>query len=442
MPKLTQLASAMALLSLLSACQEQSTELDESKTKVQQTAALLAPPQNSDLVSDDIAIPSLPPLNTRQDTISFVTALPRDLTVAETSSDTLDEWQQTMSQTRKSDEYWMTVSGESLNKGLVLPITQGASVIRIAPRADTSSGGLIHADPISPENVELFTHQSQDKNPRQQSQALIKSMADPAALATAGLVDDSSALVMSAEAKPGQYTLKVKQPLGINSNYLVNVKEKNSPYQLTLTAPNTLKHSAEAMAISLELSQAQMPLSPKAKLKLADGSSVELVMQNDNGQWRALMPAVLPEPSSNAGLSELQIDAESMIDGHWVKRTVKTAFKQYVDSAKIKEDVTINWQKGVPTAVTFTVETQTAARYGINAVLVGHDADGKTRAILRSQTAAWLTPDTNQLTLALDQQLILASGLLPPYELKGLELQDQGQMARISYQSHGLTLTE
>lgn len=46
-----------------------------------------------------------------------------------------------------------------------------------------------------------------------------------------------------------------------------------------------------------------------------------------------------------------------------------------------------------------------------------------------------------KLKLMFDPKLIQASGLQPPFELNELELQDQGQMARLSFQANALVLT-
>jgi hypothetical protein len=60
---------------------------------------------------------------------------------------------------------------------------------------------------------------------------------------------------------------------------------------------------------------------------------------------------------------------------------------------------------------------------------------------MRTQAANWLTPESSKLKLMFDPKLIQASGLQPPFELNELDLQDQGQMARLSFQANALVLT-
>ncbi|MCD8552273.1 MAG: DUF4785 family protein [Shewanella xiamenensis] len=153
------------------------------------------------------------------------------------------------------------------------------------------------------------------------------------------------------------------------------------------------------------------------------------------------MPADLPLASSNAGLSEIEVTVQTQVDGRPVQRTVKTAFKSYVNSASIKPEVLTVWDKGVPNQVNFELNVAEAGRFGLSGVLTGTNAEGQKVAIMRTQAATWITPESPKLKLMFDPTLIQASGLQPPFELNELELQDQGQMARLSFQANALVLT-
>ncbi|MBO6226249.1 MAG: DUF4785 domain-containing protein, partial [Shewanella sp.] len=99
------------------------------------------------------------------------------------------------------------------------------------------------------------------------------------------------------------------------------------------------------------------------------------------------------------------------------------------------------WDKGLPNQINFELSVAEAGRFGLSGTLTGTNAEGQKVAILRTQAANWLTPESPKLKLMLDPKLIQASGLQPPFELNELELQDQGQMARLSYQAKALILT-
>lgn len=60
-----------------------------------------------------------------------------------------------------------------------------------------------------------------------------------------------------------------------------------------------------------------------------------------------------------------------------MQRTVKTAFKSYVNSASIKPEVLTVWDKGVPNQVNFELTVAEAGRFGLSGVLTGTNAEGQ-----------------------------------------------------------------
>ncbi|MGL6013496.1 MAG: DUF4785 family immunoglobulin-like domain-containing protein, partial [Shewanella oncorhynchi] len=246
---------------------------------------------------------------------------------------------------------------------------------------------------------------------------------------------------MSAKATPGEYRLQVSQPLTPSASYLVNVKEKGSPYQLSVKAPIAIAADAQTLGLELALSQSDNAFVPQAKLKQADGNMQPLAMVKQGGTWQAVIPAGVALSSSNAGFSEIEVTVQTQVDGRPVQRTVKSVFKSFVNSASIKPEVLTIWDKGLPNQINFELSVAEAGRFGLSGTLTGTNAEGQKVAILRTQAANWLTPESPKLKLMLDPKLIQASGLQPPFELNELELQDQGQMARLSYQAKALTLT-
>ncbi|QYK12674.1 DUF4785 family protein [Shewanella rhizosphaerae] len=423
-----KMASVFALSALLSACQndEPQAENTPQASAVTVTQVTLLAPTSGDLTIDTLATTELPAVNGNRGGVSF--SAPMGAAVQIQAPSQLDQ--------SSSDQYWRTVSGAELNKGIMLAVSQNDSVIRVAPRGDASSGALQHSPAISPNQLRLYKI---DKQSVDKSASMIQSMSDPQAMATAGIVDDSSALRLSKQATPGVYQLQVVQPLGANDSYLVNVKEKGSPYQLALSAPNRLSSQAPKLAFDLKLSNSDMALSPTATLKQSDGRYHRLAVVKQGDNWQAQLPDELAMPSSNLGLSEIQVDVETRVNGLPLIRTVKTAFKQYVPAAKLKDQASIYWQDSKPTQAIFDLKVASPGRYQISAVLVGTDALGKQANILRAETAQWLDAD-GQVSLSFDAEQLKASGLGAPYAIKALELKDQSQMARLSYLGEAASL--
>ncbi|MCG9712549.1 DUF4785 family protein [Shewanella insulae] len=423
-----KMASVFALSALLSACQNDETPAENAPeaSAVTVTQVTLLAPTSGDLTIDTLAATELPPVNGNRGGVSFSAPI--------TSAAQLVA--PTQLEQSSSDQYWRTVSGAELNKGIMLAVSQSNSVIRVAPRGDASSGALQHSPAISPDQLRLYKVNKQNVD---KSASMIQSMSDPQAMATAGIADDSSALRLSEQATPGVYQLQVVRPLGANDSYLVNVKEKGSPYRLALSAPKRLSSQAPKLAFDLKLSNSDIDLSPTATLKQSDGRYHRLAVVKQGDNWRAQLPDELAMPVSNLGLSEIQVDVETRVNGLPLLRTVKTAFKQYVPAAKLADEASIYWQDSKPTQAVFDLQVASPGRYQVSAVLVGTDAQGKQANILRAETAQWLDAD-GQVSLSFDAEQLKASGLGAPYAIKALELKDQSQMARLSYLGEAASL--
>lgn len=405
------------------------SDSDDTLTPVAQTLSrtdTLSVPGANDLTVGAVSQPVLPGLNSSQDRVSFVSPLQ-------------GQYQPSPPQilhSNVSDEYWVRVSGKELNQGMKLSVSQSGSLIRLAPRADLSSGQTVSPDAIAPEAIQL-TRPGAD----QSSASLVKTRVDSQALATAGLTDNSSALQLSDAATAGTYQLKVSQPLQADAIYLLNVKEKGSPFQLTMTAPTTLASQPQAASISfqLDMSRSDNQLQPEAFLRLADGREQALKVNKQQGQWQAELPTQ-SMASSNAGLNEIHVRVNTQVDGKPIQRTVKSAYKPYIETAALQREITSQWQDALPHSLSFTLDVAAPGRFQLGAILTGSDANGNEVQLLSTQVADWLTPDANILVLPLDSDLIKASGLQAPFRLRALELKDQGQMARLSLQETALEL--
>ncbi|QDF76844.1 MULTISPECIES: DUF4785 domain-containing protein [Shewanella] len=423
-----KMASVFALSVLLSACQSDDPQTDNASqaSAVTVTQVTLLAPSSGDLAVDTLAATELPPVNGNRGGVSFSAPIKHKAQLIAP----------TQLEQSSSDQYWRTVTGAELNQGIMLAVSQSDSVIRVAPRGDVSSGALRQSPAISPDQLRLY---KVNKQTLDKSVSLIQSMSDPQAMATAGIVDDSSALRLSKRATPGMYQLQVVQPLSANDSYLVNVKEKGSPYQLTLSAPKHLSSQTPLLAFDLKLSNSDIDLSPTATLKQSDGRYHSLAVVKQGNKWQAQLPDDLTMPSSNLGLSEIQLDIETRVNGLPLIRTVKTAFKQYVPAAKLLDKANIHWQDTKPTQAVFDLQVASPGRYQVSAVLAGTDAQGKQGNILRAETAQWLDAD-GQISLSFDAEQLAASGLVAPYAIKALELKDQSQMARLSYLGEAASL--
>ncbi len=159
--------------------------------------------------------------------------------------------------------------------------------------------------------------------------------------------------MLSSDIKPGLYRLQVAAALTATDNYLVNVKEKGSAYRLKLSTPSSLEANTHLeLELALENDKAMgSPRLASARLQQASGEQTPLRLSQSGNSWR-LQNEQLPMPSSNAGFSELVVDIETQVDNTLVRRTVKTAFKQFYPSARLAPEIKVGWQNGLPSAST------------------------------------------------------------------------------------------
>ncbi|WP_299011193.1 DUF4785 domain-containing protein [uncultured Shewanella sp.] len=433
MPSFIKLTHALLLLSATLAISPIASAMDLQNHNTQDTPLVsqiltLSTPTAKDLYSNSLQINTLPAINTRRQYTSYVSKASNQKHFAPART-----------QTSQSDQYWKTVTGAQLNQGIDFSISQTKSIIRIAPRHETITN-LNIPDRISPDDIIVTPKEkSTIKNPLDKPQSLIYSVVDADALATAGLNDNSSALTLSSEALPGQYRLQVTKKLPADGRYLINVKEKHSPFQLSLNAPIAINQHAKAIRFNLDLSQSNAKLLPQVFLQNNQGKQTPLKVSSHQDHWQAHLPDNIALSTHNAGLSEIVVNIDTQVDGLPVVRTVKTAFKAFVNSAKITDKIQIIYHNKQAQYLLLNLDIANEGRYEVSAILSGTDKSGQSQAILTTQAASWLTLDNSQLKLMLDPKLIQASGLKAPFTLSALELKDQSQMARLSYQAQALT---
>ncbi|MCL1037440.1 DUF4785 domain-containing protein [Shewanella submarina] len=420
MKNLKLLALPVLTLSLSAAAADNLISLDPIEARLTADPVALKPLPVSKPA--ELTAPSGEGVNQRRETVSFVTPLSGQYQAPVIASE----------HTSVSDEYWRRVTGKELNRGIDLNVSQSGSLIRLAARVDNSNGAPMQADSIAPADIQLELPGS-----KLQPQRLIRSQADSQALATAGLADNSSALLMSRSAPPGQYKLKVKSGLNPNAQYLVNVKEKGSPYTLSLTTPTSLATGSQ-MNFSLKLNKASKALKPTAFIRHGDGTETRVALSSAKGFWQA--KNIQQSDEVTPGLSELHIQVETQVDGKPVTRSVKSAFKSYVNSARLGAMGKTQWHKKLPEMVSFPIEVADEGRFQLGAVLTGIGSNGREYQILKTEVAGWVSASAPVLELPLDADLVRKSGLKPPYRLRAIELKDQGQMARLSLSDSPLSL--
>ena len=306
----------------------------------------------------------------------------------------------------ESREYWQTVDGVELQKGVQLKTTAPGAVIRISPTRGSAS--LTPADVAVSGNNGKAAHLEQAANTDE--------------LRAAGMDVDAGTTVvkLGREHAAGDYTLHSANARG---RYVVHVFEPDSDVVLKAQADRQHVLGGGTMAVSMAMSRGGRPVTAQAEALLVapDGSSRPISVRRDaSGTLTARVR--LPEQASSApGLWELQLFA----NGEGIQRDARTAFGVAAPTARLGGEVTIDASQ---LRMDVPVEAGSPGRYEVRGTLYATAADGTRAAVSQAHSAAWLERGEGALVLAFDRTHVPA-GYGAPFEVRQLELNDQTRLA-------------
>lgn len=305
----------------------------------------------------------------------------------------------------ESREYWQTVEGTELRQGVMLRTTAPGALIRISP----ARGSV----PLDAADIRLRDN-GED--------ARLEHAADADALRAAGMdVDTGTAVVKLARANAaGTYALHAANAHG---RYLVHVFEPGSDVVLKAQADRQHALAGDTITASLDLSRNGRSLAAQAEALLVapDGSSRPIPVARDASgvlKARVRLPA---QASTEPGLWELQLFAE----GDGISRDARTAFGVAAPTAKLGGEVSVDASR---LRVDVPLQAGSPGRYEIRGTLYATASDGSLAPVSQAHSAAWFERGPGTLVLAFDRGH-LPSGYGAPFELRQLELNDQGRLA-------------
>lgn len=143
--------------------------------------------------------------------------------------------------------------------------------------------------------------------------------------------------------------------------------------------------------------------------------------QNSNNVYEATVNLTIPQIASRGDNGYISVQVESTINDLEIKREGHTAWSYAIPSA------TLNKVKAID-QFTFLTELKvaTSSRYALEGILYGSDSKNKMQPIQMAQTATWLSPGNQKMTLSFDPKL--NKSYSPPYFLGNLRLIDYYQL--------------
>jgi hypothetical protein len=305
----------------------------------------------------------------------------------------------------ESREYWQTVDGSTLDRGMQLKMSAPGSLIRVSP--------VTGARNLRGSQLQVTASDG--------SAVRLKNIADTAQLKAAGMEVSDGTLVakLSDNAGAGEYTLRAAKASG---QYVVHVFEPASTR--VLRASTDREHALAGDTVRLKADYANAGRSTKAQaealLVAPDGRSWPVPMRDANTGLVAEVK--LPSNVGNAtGLWELQVFAEA--DG--IQRDTRTAFAVAAPTARFNGNFAFNAKT---MRMALPIQAGSPGRYEARGTLFAKAPNGQMHPVSQAHTANWFNRGSGMLVLQFDQAH-LPKGYGAPFEVRQLELRDQSRMA-------------
>jgi hypothetical protein len=305
----------------------------------------------------------------------------------------------------ESREYWQTVDGTALDRGVELKMSAPGSLIRVSPIADARG--------LRSEQLQITAGDGRSVQ--------MENIATAEQMKAAGMDLASGSLVakMSDNAGAGEYILRAAKASG---RYVVHVFEPASTR--VLRAATDRGHALAGDTLRLNVDYADAGRSAKARaealLVAPDGRSWPVAMRDAGGGLAA--DVKLPSAVGTAsGLWELQVFAEA--DG--VPRDTRTAFAVAAPTARFNGIFAFNAKT---MRMALPIQAGSAGRYEARGTLFAKAPDGQMRPVSQAHSANWFKRGNGMLVLQFDRTHVPA-GYGAPFEVRQLELHDQSRMA-------------
>lgn len=340
----------------------------------------------------------------------------------------------------QSREYYMEVSADELNAGVAIHTTSPRALVRLQPLAGTGPRDKLAIHPqsliVSDPNGRAFASGS--------GMDMLVS-ADKLNKADIPFAEGTSAFRLHADLGAGAFKLRADGIQG-SARYLVNVVEPTSKYVLTMQtdAPSYL-HGQQLTILPELQEQDGTRVAQRHALKRLDGivtspagRSFAVTFKVDkDGRMRARMPLDADEAPTQ-GLWEVQASGDARVMGQTIKRTLRVAFGVALPVARLDGSAAVINEPG-SVGVRLGVEVGAAGRYETRALLYGM-VGGAMTPLAVAHSANWLEPGKQSLVLRYDASLLGAA--TGPFELRDLNLLDQGRMGVLQRQQRAVSIDE
>lgn len=333
----------------------------------------------------------------------------------------------------ESRQYWVDATGADLAGGVSLPLTSRGAVIRVSP---LEAGGDIGIDPAS---VQLSVN-----GKRFDSTKSMMQVTDGASLQRLGMSVPAQTIAFKLDKAipPGKLDLAVAR-LPADQKLVVHVFEPDSDWVAELALPRDTFVAGETLEFGFGLGDGQ----GKARIDsvqavLADPYADKTwALEIDKADGTLTRRAPTDRFVSGLdGLFEAYVYLETVHDGLTIRRDLKLPVSIVPPLAKFSGQTVAVLDDGLTLEV--GVETAVPGRFQLNGQVFGTAADGTLKPLAMAQSAAVIDGRAGSIQLQVSGDMLKSSGLSAPFQVRNLELLDQGRMFVLQRRQSGLLLDD
>jgi hypothetical protein len=337
----------------------------------------------------------------------------------------------------QSREYYTEVSADELAAGVTIHTTSPRALVRLQPLAAGSAPRESLA--IHPASLVITSGAGRAYASGSGMEMLVT--ADKLNKAEIPFAEGTSAFRVHPELGAGALKLRAPELHG-SARYMVNVVEPDSKFALTMqTGAPTYLHGQQLLVLPDLVEQGAGRLAPgkiDGFVTSPGGRSFPVRFKPDqDGRMRAALKLDADEAPA-PGLWEVHANSEAMVRGQLVKRSLRLAFGVAMPVARLDGSAAMANQPG-SMGVRLGVDVGAPGRYEVRALLYGM-VGGAMKPLGVAHAANWLEPGRQQLVMRYGAELL--AGASGPFELRDLNLIDQGRMGVLQRQQRALSIAE
>lgn len=331
-----------------------------------------------------------------------------------------------------SKEYWVDVTADQLKAGVPLFAQAPGALVRLNPAPGEKALSAI--DPTALTLIDPAKRAFTDGS-------AMELVATAAQLKAAGspFVEGTVAFRLRSNLGAGTFTLKATDLS--QGRYVLHVLDQNSAVALAVKTLRSDYLHGDQLTVEASFQGAGL----KVAMGEIDGYVVSPAGRSwpvrfapsGNGSHKATLPLDALE-APGRGLWEAHVAAQGKVDGQALRRYGKVAFNVAVPSASLNGVADKLASASGDLALRLGVTSAVAGRYEVRGVLFGSDANGAMHPIAVGHSADWLQAGDQGLVLSFGGDLVKASGLSAPFEVRDLRLVDQGTMGTLHRQARGV----